>query len=128
LIDYYAAEARKQGQTGAYSRAIELWGEVLTLDPENTVAKTAIENLKKQQTTPPKPTPKPTKPAEPSKPKVTQAEIEALYKKGVSLFANDKDDEALNVFKQVLVLDPNHVGAKDYRQRTEARIRILKGG
>jgi tetratricopeptide (TPR) repeat protein len=127
LIDYYAAEARKQGQAGAYSRAIELWGEVLTLDPENTVAKTAIENLKKQQTTPSKPPPQPTKPAEPSKPKVTQAEIEALYKKGVSLFANEKYDDALNIFKRVLALDPNHVGAKDYRQRTEARIRILKG-
>jgi tetratricopeptide (TPR) repeat protein len=128
LIDYYITEARKQGQAKAYSKAIELWQQVLVLDPENVTAETAIANLQKQQTTPSKPPAKSQKPAEPAKRQVSQAEIEALYKKGVSLFANDRYDEALNVFKQVLALDPNHVGAKDYLKRTQARIAILKGG
>ena len=128
LIDYYTSEAKKSGQAKEYTRAIELWQEVLVLDPENTMAEDAIANLKKQQTPVSKPPTQPKKPAEPTKPQVSQAEIENLYKKGVSFFANRRYDEALNVFKQVLILDPNHVGAKDYKQRTEARIAILKGG
>ena len=86
-----------------------------------------IADLKKKQTAAAKPPPKPTTPSQPTGRRVSAAEIEALYKKGVSFFANDRYDEALNVFKQVLVLDPNHAGAQEYRQRTEARLRILKG-
>jgi tetratricopeptide (TPR) repeat protein len=128
LLDYYANEAKKQGQANAYSRAIELWQEVLVLDSENTEAAQAIANLRKQQTAAAKPPPKPATPSQPTERRVSAAEIEALYKTGVSFFANDRYDEALNVFKQVLVLDPDHAGAKEYRQRTEARIAILKGG
>ena len=129
LIDYYISEAKKSGQAKEYTRAIELWQKVLALDPENTIAANAIANLRKQQTPVSKsPAQPPKKPAEPAKRQVSQAEIEAMYKKGVSFFANDRYDEALKVFKQVLALDPNHVGAKDYKERTEARIAVLKGG
>ena len=128
LIDYYTSEAKKSGQAREYTRAIELWQEVLALDPENTIAKDAIANLEKQQAPVSKPPAQAQKPAEPAKPHVSQAEIEVLYKKGVSLFADDKYDEALAIFKRVLALDPNHTGAKEYKRRTEARIRILEGG
>ena len=127
LIDYYANEAKKQTQAKSYARAIELWQEVLVLDPENAVAEQAITDLRKQQVATTKPPAQPSKPPQPTKPQVSKAEIAALFKKGVSLFANDRYDEALNVFKQVLALDPNHAGAKEYKARTEARIRILKG-
>jgi len=127
LIDYYTTEARKQGQAKAYSRAVELWQEVLVLDPGNTTAEEAIADLRRQQTIATKPPSQPPKPSEPAKPRLSAAEIEALYKRGVSFFTNDRYDEALNVFKQILALDPNHTGAKDYKARTEARIKVLKG-
>jgi tetratricopeptide (TPR) repeat protein len=127
LIDYYSSEARKSAQAKEYDKAIESWQKVLVLDPNHVTANAAIADLKQLQTAAAKPPAKPQKPAEPSKPKVTEAQIDALYKKGVSLFTNARYDEALDVFKQVLALDPNHTGAKEYRKRTEARIAILKG-
>ena len=70
----------------------------------------------------------PQKIAKPKQPVATKAQIEALYKKGVSQYIAEKYDAALKTFKQVLALNPNHAGAKDYRKRTAARIKVLKGG
>ena len=114
-------------QAKEYSRATELWQEVLVLDPDNKLAQDAIAELRKKQVAAEKAATR-QKPPEPPKPKISQAEVETMYKKGVSFFANDRYQEALALFKQVLDLDPNHVGAKDYKARTEARIRILEGG
>lgn len=127
LIAYYASEAKKQTQSKRYSQAIESWEQVLSLAPNHNEAKNAIADLRKLTAAPAKPPAKPTKPVEPSKPKVSEAEIENLYKRGVSLFTSEKYDEALNVFKRVLALNPNHVGAKEYKKRTEARLKVLKG-
>jgi tetratricopeptide (TPR) repeat protein len=124
LIDYYSLEADKHAQARDYDRAIDYWEKVLVLDSENPAAREAIADLRERIAAARKPAP--TKPPEPTQPQVSKAEIEVLYKKGVNLFTDDKYDEALNVFKQVLALDPNHAGAKDYKRRTEARIAILK--
>ena len=62
LIDYYTSEATKQTQAKPYSRAIELWQEVLVLDPSNTAAEQAIADLQKQRTAAAKPPSQPTKP------------------------------------------------------------------
>ncbi|MEO0156230.1 MAG: tetratricopeptide repeat protein [candidate division WOR-3 bacterium] len=99
---------------------------MLDLDPQNTESSEAINRLKAKVAQEKKP-PTTTKPKEPTK-KATAEEIEELYKKGVSLFSTNNFDEALKVFNQVLALDPNHKGAKDYKKRTEARLKVLKGG
>jgi Tfp pilus assembly protein PilF len=127
LIEYHSAEARKRTQAKDYTRAIQSWQQVLALDPENTTATNAIAELRKTTTTTAKPPAKPAKPSQPAKPQVSEAEIENIYKRGVSLFTSERYDEALNVFKQVLALNPNHVGAKEYKRRTEARLKILRG-
>jgi tetratricopeptide (TPR) repeat protein len=127
LVNYYTSEAEKQTEAKQYTKAIESWQQVLLYYPENITAKNAIADLRQRISAAQKPPATPKKPAEPVKPKVSKAEIEAMYKKGVSLFTNDRYDEALNVFKQVLALDPNHAGAQDYKRRTEARLRVLKG-
>jgi len=125
LISVYSAEARSRTQAKDYAKAIEFWNKVLGLDPANSEAKTAVANLKKKMAPPKKPSGG-TKPPVAKKP--TKAEINALYKKGVSYFTSEKYSEALKIFKQVLALDPNHAGAKDYKKRTEARLKILQGG
>jgi len=127
LVNYYSSEAEKQTEAKQYARAIESWQQVLLYYPENVTAKNAIADLRQRISAAQKPPTQPQKPAEPVKPRVSKAEIEAMYKRGVSLFTNDRYDEALNVFKQVLALDPNHTGAQDYKRRTEARLRVLKG-
>jgi hypothetical protein len=51
-----------------------------------------------------------------------------LYKKGVTNFTAEKYSDALKIFNQVLAYNPNHTGAKDYKKRTEARLKVLRGG
>lgn len=125
LITAYKTEARSREKAKDLTRALEYWQKILKLEPGNTEAKTAIANLQKQISAVKKPPPETKAPVAK---KATKEEIEALYNKGVSYFAADKYEEALKAFKQVLALDPAHKGAKDYKKRTEARIRALKGG
>jgi tetratricopeptide (TPR) repeat protein len=133
LISFYQSNARSRTAAKDYPKAIEYWQNVLALDPDNTEAQKAIADLNKQIAAVQKPAPKPQPKPKPSPTpavtkKATKQEIEALFKKGVSHFTAERYDEALKVFNQVLALDPNHSGAKEYRSRTRARIEALKGG
>lgn len=127
LISVYTSEARSRTRAKDLAKAIEYWQKVFDLDPNNTDAKAGIASLQKQIAAAKKPT-KPKKPAKPKEPVITKAQIQALYKNGVSNFTAEKYSEALKIFKQIIAYDPNHKGAKDYKKRTEARIRVLKGG
>jgi tetratricopeptide (TPR) repeat protein len=130
LITAYATEARTRAQAKDYTKAVEFWQKVLKLDPNNAEAKVAVADLQKQLKIV-KPTTKPTttgtKPPVAVK-KPTKEEVEALYNKGINYFTAEKYDDALKVFNQVLALDPAHSGSKNYKKRTEARIKALKGG
>jgi len=130
LITAYATEARTRAQAKDYTKAIEFWQKVLKLDANNAEAKVAVADLQKQLKIV-KPTTKPITPT--TKPPVavkkpTKEEVEALYNKGINYFTAEKYDDALKAFNQVLALDPGHSGAKNYKKRTEARIKALKGG
>jgi tetratricopeptide (TPR) repeat protein len=126
LIDDYLAAAKARETAKDLAKAIEFYQKVLELDPQNTECAQAIAALKTKEIPPKKPPVTTTQPK--SEKKVTQEEIEVLFKKGVNLFTAEQYDDALKAFNQVLVLDPNHKGAKDYRKRTEARIKALKQG
>jgi tetratricopeptide (TPR) repeat protein len=125
LIGVYSAEARARVQAKDYTRAIEYWNKVLELDPGSSEARTSIANIQQKLTPVKAPPDKGTKPVVKQ---ATKAEINALYNKGVGYFTSENYTQALAVFKQVLALDPNHAGAKDYKKRTEARLKVLKGG
>jgi len=128
LIAEYTEEAKSRTEANDFTKAIESWQKVLELDAKNAEAKDAIAKLQDRITAAKKPKPtKPTQP-QPTKPKATKEEIEALYKKGVSYFTAENYDAALKLFKQIIALDPNHTGAKEYKKRTEARIKILNEG
>jgi hypothetical protein len=60
------------------------------------------------------------------KPPISPDEIEKIFKKGVEHFIAQEFDTALKLFDQVLILDPNHKRAREYKKRTLARIRILQ--
>ncbi len=124
LIGVYSSEARSRTRAKDMAKAIENWQKVLNLDPDNSEAKTAIASLQKQIAA----VKKPKQPAKPKKPTITKAQIEALYKKGVTNFTTEKYSDALKIFNQVLAYNPNHTGAKDYKKRTEARLKVLRGG
>ncbi len=130
LIRVYTAEAKSREQAKDYTKALENWKKVLDLDPQNQEARAGITRVQQAIASAAKPTKpaKPPTPEKPSKPTATAADIDKLYKKGVTFFTGEKYDQALKVFKQVLALNPNHKGAKDYKKRTEARLRVLKGG
>uniref|UniRef100_A0A7V3RGH2 Tetratricopeptide repeat protein n=1 Tax=candidate division WOR-3 bacterium TaxID=2052148 RepID=A0A7V3RGH2_UNCW3 len=126
LINAYLTEARNREKANDLTKAIEFYQKVLDLDPQNTESSEAISRLKVRIAQEKKP-PTTTKPKQPEK-KATAEEIEVLYKKGVSYFSANNFDEALKIFNEVLALDPNHKGAKEYKKRTEARLKVLKGG
>jgi len=127
LIAIYTAEARSKTQTKDYTKAMEYWNKVLALDATNAEAKAGITNLQQKIAALKQPV-KPKQPTKPKEPVATKGQIEALYTKGVSQYISENYDAALKAFNQVLALDPNHTGAKDYKKRTEARIKVLKGG
>lgn len=126
LITKYAQEARARTQNKDYTGAIVYWQKVLDLDPENSEARTERAAVQAQLAAP-APKRKPKAPIQVTK-KTTGQEITELYNKGVTLFTQEKYDEALKLFKQVLALNPDHLGAQDYKGRTEARLKILRGG
>jgi tetratricopeptide (TPR) repeat protein len=129
LLAVYANEAKQRAKAKDYKKAIEYWQKVLELDAANAEATAAIADLNKQlAAAPPKKPTTVTKPPVTPPKKATAEEIAALYNKGVNYFSQGKYDEALKTFKQVLALDPNHKGAKDYKKRTETRLKAIKGG
>jgi len=122
-IAMYMRQAETYAGQKKYREALNSYQMVLSLDPSNAVASMQIANLSAKIGAPKKPTPPPPKPTPPS-----AQEIESLYKKGISLFAQEKYDEALKVFNKILALNPNHAGAKNYKMKTEARLKKLRGG
>lgn len=126
-----------QGQ-GKLQSAVNRWNEVLGLDPVNEEAKTSIASLKARlaaiaKRKPPErkpPKKKPPKKKPPKKPpakKISKAEIEAMYKSGVSLYLAGKYKQAIGKFQQVLKADSGHSGAKSYLQKARARLKAIEG-
>lgn len=78
------------------------------------------------RTEPPKP-PAPAAPAAtPAPGKLTPEEIESLYKAGVKQFMNEDFKTAEATFLKVLKADPKHAKAKDYLNKTRARLKLIK--
>gem|GEM_PF-1387225 len=71
---------------------------------------------------------KPEKPRipKPKKSLISSEEIEKIFKKGVEHFIAQEFDTALKLFDQVLILDPQHKRAREYKKRTIARIEVLQ--
>ena len=52
--------------------------------------------------------------------------VEALFLEGISLYTNDRYQDAIKKWEEVLRLDANHKGALEYKQQADERIRALQ--
>ncbi len=127
-IAMYLRQGETSARQGNTAAAIGSYQKVLGLDPNHEVAKREIASLTARTAVVKKPTPVVKKPTPVVKKPTPPQDIEGLYKNGISLFAQEKYDDALKVFKKIIALNPNHVGAKNYLRKTEARLKALRGG
>lgn len=59
-------------------------------------------------------------------PPKTSQELERMYNEAISKFLAEDYNGAYKIFKTFLSYKPGHVGAKDYYERTKARLKALK--
>jgi tetratricopeptide (TPR) repeat protein len=99
-----------QGQTKMqavppdFVNAIASFESALRLDSNNQVAQNALKDAIRK----------------------LDEEVERKYLEGISLFAKDQYQEAIDKWNEVLKMKPNHQGALDYKQQANERVRALK--
>ncbi len=125
-VGAHRTKALGHASRGELSKAISEWEVVLNLDPGNREATSQIRELKAKLAAPKRPPPK-RPPVKPPKPKVSPEEIAKIFNRGVSLFLAEEYEDALKAFKEVLDLDPKHEEARKYKEKTEARLKVLRG-
>jgi tetratricopeptide (TPR) repeat protein len=83
---------------------------VLKLDPTNADANDYIQRLTGSQ----------------SNAKANAEKVKQLYYQGVDLYVNNKIKDAIKVWQQLLVLDPNHEDARKNIARAQAKLKALE--
>jgi tetratricopeptide (TPR) repeat protein len=126
LVQTYTESAKSYTAAGKYTDALASWQKVLKLKPDSKEAKQAIADLNKKMIPPTKKEAKPVKKEEKPEKKLTREEIEKLFEKGTIYFIAERYDKALALFNQVLKHDPKHTGARDYKKRTEVRMKLFE--
>lgn len=126
LVQTYTKAAKSYTAAGKYTDALASWQNVLKLKPDSKEAKQAIADLNKKMIPPTKKEVKPVKKEVKPEKKLTREEIEKLFEKGTIYFIAERYDKALALFNQVLKHDPKHTGARDYKKRTEVRMKLLE--
>jgi hypothetical protein len=66
------------------------------------------------------------RPPEPAPPKMSPAEIDALYKEGTRLFGAGDYQGALAIWQRILRSDPGHANARRNLERTRQKLEALK--
>jgi cytochrome c-type biogenesis protein CcmH/NrfG len=83
---------------------------VLTLDPENVRANDYITQMTGQT----------------SEQKANSENVKALYYEGVNLYLDNKIPDAIDKWKQCLVLDPGNVNAQQNISKAQAKLESIK--
>lgn len=97
-------EGRRKNSEKKYLEAVKIFDNILKMDPSNHIVLIELNNTKN---------------------KIGQL-IEKNFNTGINLFTLDRYDEAIEVWNQVLALNPNHKGALEYKQKAMERIQALK--
>ncbi len=117
-----AVEYESKGQL---KEAIKAWQEVLNIDPENKEADSRIkalaEELARKKVVAEKP---PEKKVE--KPKYTKEDVEKILKEALLQYEKKNYEKAKELLQKVLSMDPNNTKAKEYLEKTERRLKLLK--
>jgi tetratricopeptide (TPR) repeat protein len=101
-----AAKERAQGakESGDKLEEAKALRTVLVLDPSNKNARQAFKEARAQ----------------------SQKEIEELYKQGVTAYAQGRYADAVQIWNEVLDLDPEHAKAKESIAKAREKIKLIK--
>lgn len=116
LIDGHRAKALGYASRRQLKKAIAEWELVLSIDPENGEARSQIQELTASLASLTSKLPEE---------KLSPEEINRLFRSGVFLFFEEKYEQAVDIFNEVLKLDPKHEDASDYRDRARNRLRLI---
>ena len=118
---------------GQIQEAINAWQGVLNIDPENKEADSKIKALaeelsKKKVVTEKPPEKKVEKPPQKKveRPVYTKEDIEKLLKEALLQYEKKNYEKAKELLQKVLSMDPNNAKAKEYLEKTERRLKLLK--
>jgi phosphopantetheine adenylyltransferase len=116
-IDTLLQNARTFEDSSKYTEAAYFYQQVIDLDSLNTLAQEKVEEMKTKLTRETVTVKTPTK---------TASELEKMYNEAVAKFLAEDYTVAYNLFKTFLIYKPRHEGARDYFERTKARLKALE--
>lgn len=96
--------------SGNKDQASQKFQQVLTLDPENVRANDYITKMTGQT----------------SEQKANSENVKTLYYEGVNLYLDNKIPDAIDKWKQCLVLDPGNVNAQQNISKAQAKLESIK--
>lgn len=108
-INELLQRADRMQTNGQHQDAIDIWKEVLEIDPGNSEAERGIKNSEEAL-------------AAEIPDGVDEAEIERIYREGLILFHNGDYRGAIREWDRVLMLAPNHERARNNRAIAEQRL------
>lgn len=104
------AAAKKAFAGGDKAGSRELFDQALAFDPANAEANDYVRRMTGKE----------------SKAKASAEEVKKLYLKGVDFYVTGKIPEAIESWKQVMKLDPEHEDARKNKERAEAKLAAIK--
>jgi hypothetical protein len=116
-IDSLMQAARVFEDSSKYAEAAYCYQQIVILDSLNTVARDKVDEMNDKLARETDAMKGPTK---------TASELEKMYNEAVAKFLAEDYNAAYNLFKTFLTYKPSHEGARDYFERTKARLKALE--
>ena len=116
-IDTLLQNAQAFEDSSKYAEAAYCYQQVVALDSLNTLAQEKVDEMNDKLTRETDVVKAPTK---------TASELEKMYNEAVVKFLAEDYNAAYNLFKTFLIYKPRHEGARDYFERTKARLKALE--
>ena len=103
-VERLMQQARTHYYAGEYLEALELFETVLAKEPEHSEAKRLKERCQLE----------------------LNAMVDDMFNRGIQLYTEEKYQEAINLWDTVLEINPYHKGARDYKEKAQEGLNILK--
>jgi len=101
-------DLQKQGlqlfKNGEYQRALKAFNQILEKDPEHVIARSYIDECQQK----------------------INKRIAELFSSGMRFYTGGDYEAAIREWDRVLVIDPNHVSAIEYKIKAEERLEALR--
>jgi hypothetical protein len=116
-IDTLLQNARALEDSSKYAEAAYYYEQVANLDSLNTLAYEKVDEMNMKLTR---------ETAAVKAPSKTTSELEKMYSEAVAKFLAEDYITSYNLFKTFLIYKPGHKSARDYFERTKARLKALE--